>query len=558
MKIMSGASESARGNEQATPHVDAGGAAAEKGRRLKDPAGANRLFRIISPAYPTFNIYSHVADVTTSLGPVCIATAVNQLSGWDAEMIDENNYRRYGPRNHDGIPDHETLQRMRHADVVGLYGGLTSTIPRLYEIARFYREAGVTTIAGGQHFAGENIAEALQNGIDIVMIGEGEDAIQEILVALAGGGDKKGIPGIAYLEDGKMVRTGERMRIADFERLPLPDFSLVRYARIGIYPINWVRGCGMNCEFCTVKGKPRPASPERVFRHITNLVETRDARRFFIVDDLFGQFRKEALRLCKLLADYQDAIGVRIELTVQIRLDKARDSELLLAMRRAGVATVAIGFESPIEDELRAMEKNLKPEEMIEQSLIYHRSGFHVHGMFIFGYPLPENAAFQMPMHQRVRHFRRFIRRAGIDTVQVLLPIPLPGTELRERLTKQGRVFSHEVIGWEYYDGNFPIFNPDPPATAEEMQKAARRIMGRFYRFNYMFAVGFNVLSFPYMVFYLHNIRKGWRMWYTHFRHNVIRFGGWLTLRKWLNEYKKGNFPDKLDKAQKELARTGT
>ena len=75
--------------------------------------------------------------------------------------------------------------------------------------------------------------------------------------------------------------------------------------------------------------------------------------------------------------------------------------------------------------------------------------------------------------------------------------------------------------------------------------------MGRFYRFNYMFAVGFNVLSFPYMVFYLHNIRKGWRTWYKHFRHNVIRFGGWLTLRKWMHEYEKGSFPDKLERAMK-------
>jgi len=47
----------------------------------------------------------------------------------DAEVIDENNLRMYGPRSISGGADHEFLQRLRPADVVGFYGGLTSTSP---------------------------------------------------------------------------------------------------------------------------------------------------------------------------------------------------------------------------------------------------------------------------------------------------------------------------------------------------------------------------------------------------------------------------------------------
>ena len=54
-------------------------------------AGRRARLRMVCPRYPAFNIYSHSARVMTSLGPVCVATAVNDIPGWDAEVIDENN-----------------------------------------------------------------------------------------------------------------------------------------------------------------------------------------------------------------------------------------------------------------------------------------------------------------------------------------------------------------------------------------------------------------------------------------------------------------------------------
>ena len=81
------------------------------------------------------------------------------------------------------------------------------------------------------------------------------------------------------------------------------------------------------------------------------LYEKHNARSFFVVDDLFGQLRSETLELCRMLTDYQQRVGKRFRITVQIRLDRARDTELLRAMREAGVNVVAIGFESPIQTE---------------------------------------------------------------------------------------------------------------------------------------------------------------------------------------------------------------
>ncbi len=517
------------------------------------------------PAYPAFNIYSDIAKNTTALGPVCVASVVNEMEGWDVEVIDENNLRRYGPGSDSGGADHDFLQDLRPADVVGFYGGLTSTIPRLYKIAHFYKDKGIVTIAGGQHFVENNIAEALSSGIDYVVIGEGEETIKELLEAIEGKRDLSKVGGIAYLNpvrnrrfsngvnNGQVIYTPKREPLTDFDKLPLPDFSLVRYAKIKLYPVGRIRGCGMDCEFCTVKGKPRYASPERLLEQISFLLETKDARHFFIVDDLFGQQRDETIRFCNMLKCYQKSIGRRLDINVQIRLDRAKDAELLSAMRQAGISTVAIGFESPIEEELKAMKKRVRSKDMISLARAYHKFGFLVHGMFIFGYPLKEGTSFKILPEERIKHFKNFIRIAKIDTIQVMLPVPLPGTELRRRLQKQKRIYSTQDIGWEYYDGNFPLFEPDEPMTAEEMQSSIRKIMGKFYQFKYMFIVALHIFSFPALVFSLHNIKSGWKRWYRPWRNHLLRFGGWVIMKAWISEFKKGTFSQKLQKAKEHL-----
>ncbi len=520
---------------------------------MLDTSKKRHRLRIIIPAYPAFNIYSRIAKGTTALGPVCVASSVSEMEKWDVEVIDENNLRRHGPKSPSGGADHEFLQRLRPADVVGFYGGLTSTIPRLYEIARFYKDKGITTIAGGQHFVKENIAEALNSHIDYVVVGEGEETITELLKVFEGRQDKGTVKGIAYLEKGKVVYTPKRGEITDFDRLPLPDFSLVRYAKIKLYPVERIRGCGMDCEFCTVKGRPRYASAERMLERISFLVETTDARHFFVVDDLFGQQRDETIRFCNMLRDYQKRIGKRLDLVVQIRWDKARDHELLSSMREAGVSTVAIGFESPIREELEAMRKHVRPEDMLSTTKAFHKFGFLVHGMFIFGYPMTEGIEFRMPVKERIKRYRKFIKKAKIDTIQILLPVPLPGTELRTRLKKQNRVYPVQDVGWEYYDGNFPLFEPDEPMTTEEIQGAVKKIMGRFYEFKYVFMIVLNIFSFPAMIFFLHNIERGWRRWYRPWRNHLLRFGGWLTMKEWLSRYKKDTFSEKMQKAKEHI-----
>jgi radical SAM superfamily enzyme YgiQ (UPF0313 family) len=277
---------------------------------------------------------------------------------------------------------------------------------------------------------------------------------------------------------------------------------------------------------------------------------------FFIVDDLFGQNRSDALRLCRMLRDYQQRVGTRFSITVQIRLDRARDDELLQAMRQARINTLAIGFESPIAEELQAMRKHLNPQEMIDLARRYRRAGFRIHGMFIFGYPAPEGRSFRMSEEDRVRHFRRFIHKARLDTVQVLLPIPLPGTELTDRLKRAHRIYPTDSVGLEYYDGNFPLFQPDAPMTPEGMQASVQRIMRGFYGPRHLLAVAASIIAFAALVLWLHNISAGWQRWYRQWANSLYRSGGWLLLRKWVAAFRKDGFLSKLAEAKRNCAPT--
>ncbi len=515
-------------------------------------SGRKKIFRMIVPCYPAFNIYSTVARQTTALGPIMIATVVNMIPGWEAEIIDENNFYWRKGLDDQGKPDHDLLER-RSADVVGLYGGLTSTIPRVYELAEFYKAHGVTTIGGGQHFIEDNITEALDNNVDYVIVGEGEETIRELLQALDAGEKLGKINGIAFRDGENIVETSEREPIKDLDSLPLPDFSLLRHAKVKLFPVSLTRGCGMNCEFCTVKGKVRLGTVDYAFQQFASVYERFNGDYFFIVDDLFGQDRKMSIELCHRLKTYQDMMSVRFFITAQIRLDRANDTELLSAMRSAGINLVAIGYESPIPAELKSMNKKLKPEEMINLTNIFHSMGFLVHGMFIFGYPIKPDQKFTLDAEERIKTFFSFIKKAKIDTIQILLPVPLPGTQMTHRLKDDNRILPRYLIGWEYYDGNFPLFIPDEPMTTHSMYLSFKHIMTRFYRFRYFFAMILNIICFPVIIFSIFNLRRGWSSWYMAWRNNMWRFVGWHILKKWSASFANDDFLARLSLAEKQL-----
>lgn len=494
-----------------------------------------QLFRMIVPAFPNWNIFSRHASIMTALGPVMVATSASKLWGWRAEIIDENNYKWEGDDN--GLPSHQALQRENPATVVGFYCGLTSTIERVWQLAEFYHQQGVVTIAGGWH-AHYCPEEMLRNNIDIVVHGDGEDAIQQILEALANGRSVENIPGISFLRDRQMITNEPLMlEIPFLNNLPFPDFGLLRHAnKIEVYPIGRIRGCRMNCEFCSVKGEPRWASAHHLFETVNWLVETRGARNFFIVDDRLEGDLQGTVLFFKLIAE---KYGKRLRFTVQIRLEAAKNAELLKIMRIAGVHVVCIGYESPIDEDLKAMKKGYLSSDMLKWTKIYRSYGFRIHAMFIFGYP-PDKDRKSINSKEMAERFKRFIKKASFFTIQILHPFPIVGTELRKRLESEGRLFPQNLVPWSRYDGNYVCFFPDN-MTLQEIQEIPTELMRWFYSFASFFRIPLRTISFP-----IDYLARGWERWYYHWYNEVIKYGGHLLLQRWRKRQRKDNFLENL------------
>lgn len=524
--------------------------------------GNRRLrLRIIIPRFPNFNIYSSLASTTTSVGPIYVGTAANKLDLWDVEIIDENNcHGRFYPRDKNKKLDHKKLQQERPADVAGFYGSITSTIPRLFQLAQLYKSMGVKTVAGGKHV--ENLPlEALENGIDVVVLKEGEVTIKELLLAWQNNGPLDTIKGIAFLKNFKMVRTADRPLLSDFDSEIYPDFSLLYYAKMDYYPINRTRGCNSNCEFCAVKDRARSCTPQKMFNNVVHLIETRGARHFFETSDHFAANREEAIEFCRLIAAYQKAKKVKLKFTVQIRISDARYPELLQAMQDANVEIVCVGYESPLNADLKNMKKGYLSDKLINWTKTFHKYHFFIHGMFIFGYPVKGKNNGSLSLAGKVKAYRRFVKKAKIDTLQVLLPIPLPGTGLYKRLEQEGRLFPLEKIGWEYYDGQYPLFQPADKVTPEELHKAIKKIMFRFYSFSNLLKIILHIfITFPGFVFpsavtiilgRIKYILHAFNIWKRKFfRNNIMKLGGYLIIKNWIKNFKSGTFLNKLNEVK--------
>jgi radical SAM superfamily enzyme YgiQ (UPF0313 family) len=217
--------------------------------------------------------------------------------------------------------------------------------------------------------------------------------------------------------------------------------------------------------------------------------------------------------------------GRKLHFSAQTRLDTAKDQEFLTLLRDVNVRRVYIGYESPIDEDLQAMKKGYSSADMLEWTKVYHSFGFFVHAMFIFGYP--GHKAGSLSAEERMNELKKFIHTAKLDSIQVLKPIPLPGTALRERLAKSGQLLPLEIIPWEMYDGNHVCFTPHD-MSLRELQECPTKIMGWFYRSRSLFWIGLRTLIMP-----IDYLLRGWQAWYRDWWNDVRRFGGSRVYKKW-------------------------
>ena len=281
-----------------------------------------------------------------------------------------------------------------------------------------------------------------------------------------------------YTEDGTLLQASEVDKIVmrGFEKL----LSACRRRELYELPVMSSRGCPYGCTYCSVTQmfgrRVRRQSAQKVFGDLCRYVD-RGFRHFFFYDDNFTSDRQWARQLLEQMR------ALRTRFNAQVRADfhwadgerKKLDAPLLKAMRQAGGDVLYIGYETIDESTAKAWHKGYRGGGSLERRLrqdtqILHDNGFWIHGMFVLGPQDTERTADRIV---------NFARRCGIETMQVSILTPFPGTPLMEQI-RPHLVFTDYPADWDFYDGSHCVYNHGRLGI-EAIQQVVLNAHRRFY-----------------------------------------------------------------------------
>ena len=338
-----------------------------------------------------------------------------------------------------------TLTREIHARRpawVGIGEEAVSCVEGL-RVARVAKDAGALVVAGGCFF-GHVAAEALRTGcIDVVVHGEGEQTIVELVQALQSGRwrDLARVAGISFADGEEIVTTPPRALLPDLDRLPMPAYDLLPVERYGggsrnhpnLAAIELGRGCVGACGFCVlwrqmgrtvgnrVVPQLRTKSAGRLLDEIRRLTRQFDRRYLAWVDPCFNADPRVPGELAERLLRNGIAVGQSAWLRGDCTVRDAR-SGALARLVAAGLNEVYLGVERPDAESLHTLNKTASLDDTREAFALLERDHPHVFtvGSFIYGLPGDTPAS--------VRAMYRFANDLGMDKTFFIPLAPLPGT----------------------------------------------------------------------------------------------------------------------------------
>ncbi|HEY9074181.1 MAG TPA: radical SAM protein [Desulfobaccales bacterium] len=407
----------------------------------------------IEPRAPREHIFSRVA--IPRLGSLLLGTILQQ-QGLEVKVVVEEM----------SAPDYATLDFK--PDLVCI-SSISSTAPRAYELADSYRQQGLPVVLGGAH-PSFLPREGLEHA-DYVVCGEGEGALPELIDALRTGGDVSGIQNLCFRQGDAIVQNPWRPLVEDLDALPIPNYGLIHGWKAkrgkGVVSIATSRGCPFNCSFCSViilfGRQHRTNSVDRVMEEIRQ--NGLQAKHIFFCDDNFTANRARTKELCERIIES----GLKLEWSAQVRVESAKDPELLDLMAKSGCFAVFVGLESINPATLKAYNKSQTVEGIKECVVNFHRYGINVHGMFVFGA--------EEDHYQVIRDTVKVSRQLDLDSLQYLILTPIPGTPFYQEMEAQNRIICRD---WSQYDGHHTVFQPRQ-FTPYELQMETNRAHKKFY-----------------------------------------------------------------------------
>ena len=307
----------------------------------------------------------------------------------------------------------------------------------------------IITLMGGPHvsFDSENTL-LLYPEIDIIVKGEGEATVKELLGVIDNRKKWPLIQGIVFRDKGQTITTAPRPFIKDLDALPLPARHLLpmaRYQALG-YPVSIItsRGCPNQCIFCLgrrmVGHKVRFRSVGLIADEIEVLI-SQGSSFINIADDLFTANKQRVKNLCSELVKR----NLPVFWSAFSRVNTI-DTQTLKLMKQAGCHSVSFGIESGNPEMLKRVKKGITLDQARKASIACKEAGIRGHASFMVGLPgesletMKDSLALQKELEiESAYHFLA----------------PFPGTTVREKIADYDlEILTHD---WDQYNANQSI-----------------------------------------------------------------------------------------------------
>jgi anaerobic magnesium-protoporphyrin IX monomethyl ester cyclase len=460
--------------------------------------------------------------------------------GQQAQVID---------MNQKDISWEELPQMLReiNPDVVGVSSWATYFIPNFMRVVQIAKAINpkIATVMGG--VMATLISERLMGDypkLDFIVRGDGELTMHELVQALESGvRDLSHIEGLTWRKNGEIVVNPNRPLIKDLDSLPFPNWELVEIDKYGVntFPPSWgpqvmltlTRGCPYGCEYCTptraAYNTYREHSPERAVEMLKVLYEKYGRRMFWLNDLIFFVNEDWSREFCERVIKE----GLKIRLCVDMRVDLVlKRKNLLPLMKEAGVGLVAMGFETPVEEDLEKYNKYAKGFDVRRGSKeairLLEKHKINTWGFFMLG-ELDHTP-------QKMRHIWEFANEINPDVAIFAYVTPHPGTPYYDRV--KDYIITED---YSHYGEYSPVFRY-PLMTENQARKLYQEIWVNYYIMPKRLLTKF-VFGNSYSRWFYRFMLGNWQNWGWGVRYSWEVLEGWQgfgeeekELRKWAKD----------------------
>ncbi|MEM1541469.1 MAG: TIGR04013 family B12-binding domain/radical SAM domain-containing protein [Ignisphaera sp.] len=285
-------------------------------------------------------------------------------------------------------------------------------------------------IAGGPHASGDPLGTLTKLGFDLVVYGEGEATLIDILEAIDSNEDPK-VCGTAYME-------GDRLVIRRRSLINLDTYPPFPYWRNLFNPIEIMRGCSASCYFCQVSymfGPPRYRSIENIVYYSKIMMEKglKDLR--FIAPNSFGYGSSDGiepapdklLELLQKLREQTNSYGGRIffgTFPSEVRPDSVEENIVKDIRKLVDNKRIIIGGQSGSKKILHKIHRGHDVDTIVNAVDILTRNGFEVDVDLILGLEFEDDNDIIETINL-INRLKKYKARIHLHTF-----IPLPGTPL--------------------------------------------------------------------------------------------------------------------------------